>query len=39
MIVKSEDDEDVKKYIKNKRIEPVFIQSTTVIKEVEKILQ
>lgn len=34
MVVKSDEDPDVKKYIKSKRIEPIFIQNTTIIREV-----
>lgn len=39
MIVKSDEDEDVKKYMKKKTVEPVHIQSTAIIREVEQILQ
>lgn len=34
MIVKSDEDEDVKKYIKRKIIEPVYIPNTSIIREV-----
>jgi ERCC4-related helicase len=32
MIVKSDQDADVKKYIKKKTIEPIYIQNTSIIK-------